>query len=530
MSYKDNETNVGKKWSNEEITDLKKELTDNTPISEIALSHKRTERAIELQGLNLANKFLTTELKDKESSNVEKIYGFTLEQIKEFVDFKEQQELKRKEKQKENREKKLKEKKEKEELNGFKSMSLMDYLNEKDETFMNIQLNQEQQEVYDKVTTTDENIFLTGSPGTGKSYTLKKIIGHFKYVSKNVGITSTTGCSAILIGARTLHSYLKLSITDKTPEQLVYNLKKHPQVVDKLENLEVLIIEEISMLSDKLFTTISKYLSLIRDNPKPFGGIQLLLVGDFCQLPPVKDNFCFLSEEWIRLKPTIMNLKTLVRQGGDMNFQKILERARTEKITDEDISLLKNCKKKEGIDYTCLYATNKEADKINNEELNKLKERCSATFKYVNSMNKSDKLELCEGCKIMVNWNVDISSGIINGTTGNVISLDKECVTIKITNTNRICKIKHMNIKDENTGTLLATIMPLQLAWAITIHKSQGATLDYLLTDLGLSIFAFGQAYVALSRVKNLNNLALIDIRRDSFKIHPSVKEFYNIE
>ena len=99
MSYKDNETNVGKKWSNEEITDLKKELTDNISISEIALSHKRTERAIELQGLNLANKFLTTELKDKELSN-EKIYGFTLEQIKEFVNFKEQQELKRKEKQK----------------------------------------------------------------------------------------------------------------------------------------------------------------------------------------------------------------------------------------------------------------------------------------------------------------------------------------------------------------------------------------------------------------------------------------------
>ena len=113
MSYKDNETNVGKKWSDEEISDLKKELTDNTPISEIALTHKRSEKAIELQGLNLANKFLTTELKDKESSNAEKIYGFTLEQIKEFVDFKEQQELKRKEKQKENREKKLKEKKEK---------------------------------------------------------------------------------------------------------------------------------------------------------------------------------------------------------------------------------------------------------------------------------------------------------------------------------------------------------------------------------------------------------------------------------
>jgi len=528
MSYKDNETNIGKKWSDEEITDLKKELTFSIPISEIALSHKRSERAIELQGLNLANKFLTTELKDKESSD-EKIYGFALHQIKEFVNFKEEQELKRKEKQTETREKKLKEKKEQEELNGFKSMSLIDYLNEKDESFMNIQLNKEQEDVFHKITTTNENVFLTGSPGTGKSYTLKKIIGHFKYTSKNVGITSTTGCSAILIGARTLHSYLKLGISDKTPEQLVYNLKKHPEVIDKLANLEVLIIEEVSMLSDKLFTTISKYLSLIRKNPEPFGGIQLLLVGDFCQLPPINDNFCFLSDEWMRLNPSIMNLQTLVRQDGDIQFQKILERARTETITDEDISILKECKKRDGIEYTCLCATNKEADKINNEELNKLKEKESLIFKYVNSMKKTDKLEVCEGCKVMVNWNVDIGARIINGTSGTIISLNDEYVNIKITNSNRSYKVKHMTIKDENTGMVLASIMPLQLAWAITIHKSQGATLDYLLTDLGLSIFAFGQAYVALSRVKTLKNLALIDIRKDSFKTNPSVKEFYKI-
>jgi len=129
----------------------------------------------------------------------------------------------------------------------------------------------------------------------------------------------------------------------------------------------------------------------------------------------------------------------------------------------------------------------------------------------------------------MVNWNVDIEAHIINGTTGVVVSLDAKCVTIKITNSNRLYKLKHICIKDENTGVNLATVMPLQLAWAITIHKSQGATLDYLLTDLGSTIFAFGQAYVALSRVKTLKNLALIDIKKDSFQINPRVKAFYNI-
>tara|TARA_B100001123_G_scaffold448442_1_gene609650 strand:- start:1562 stop:3115 length:1554 start_codon:yes stop_codon:yes gene_type:complete len=517
MSYKNNETNVGKKWSDEEISDLKKELTDTIAISEIALSHKRSERAIQLQGLNLANKFLTTNLKDKESSD-EKIYGFTLHQIKEFVDFKEEQELKRKEKQKENHEKKLKEKKEKEELSGF---------NDKNDSYLNISLNEEQELAYNKVTNTDESIFLTGAPGTGKSHTLRKIIGYFKTSSKNVGITSTTGCSAILIGARTLHSYLKLSIQDKTPKQLFNGLSKFPEIKDKLINLDVLIIDEISMLSNRLFEIISNYLSLVRNDDRPFGGIQLILVGDFCQLPPVNDTFCFLSDEWMRLNPTIMNLKTLIRQNGDTKFQELLERARIGSITDDDVALLQGCKKKKDIDYICLCSTNKQADTINMTELERLIQDGKDIFTY--KTRTKDKLKLCIGCKVMVNWNIDIKKGIINGTTGTVENLDKNIVSIKISNSSRVYKVKYVNVKDENTGLILQTIMPLHLAWGITIHKSQGATIDYLLTDLGSSIFADGQAYVALSRVKNLNNLALIDVKKKSFQTNYNVKRFYKL-
>jgi ATP-dependent DNA helicase PIF1 len=517
MSYKDNETNKGQRWSTEEIDDLIRELNEKISIFDIATSHKRTEKAIELQGLNLAHKLVTSELKD-----ITEIYGFSIQQINDYYEFKQKQDLERKEKQK-----LLKEKKKKEVIELSDEMSLSDYLNESDESYLNIQLNEEQQLAYDKVTTTDESIFLTGPPGTGKSHTLRKIIGYLKNNSKNVGITSTTGCSAILIGARTLHSYLKLSIKDKTPKQLFNGLSKFPEIKDKLINLDVLIIDEISMLSNRLFEIISNYLSLVRNDDRPFGGIQLILVGDFCQLPPVQDTFCFLSDEWTRLNPSVINLNTLVRQEGDTKFQELLERARMGLITDDDVTLLQECKKKEDIDYICLCSTNKQADTINTTELERLIQDGKDIFTY--KTRTKDKLKLCIGCKVMVNWNIDIEKGIVNGTTGTVVNLDKNIVSIKISNSSRVYKVKYVNIKDENTGLILQTIMPLQLAWGITIHKSQGATIDYLLTDLGSSIFADGQAYVALSRVKNLDNLALIDVKKKSFKTNYNVKRFYEL-
>jgi ATP-dependent DNA helicase PIF1 len=516
MSYKENDTNIGKKWSPDEIGDLKTELSTSIPLSEIARSHKRSERAIQLYGLTLAyRETKDTDLTDESGM----IYGFSYRDIKDYVESehrrKEHSEIKRKE---------LRQTKLEEKRKIGANIPTTPSSQENDSS-----LNEEQKLVFDKATTTTESIFLTGSPGTGKSYTLKKIVSHFQRRYTKVGITSTTGCSAILIGARTLHSFLKLDVSDKTPEQLRFNLQRYPKVLATLSKLEILIIEEVSMLSDTLFTTISKYLSLIRKDPRPFGGIQLLLVGDFCQLPPVTDTFCFLSEEWARLSPTVLHLKTLVRQDGDTPFQHILERARTETITHEDIAILKACTKEPGIDYTYLCAKNKEADHINKQEFEKLKgQQTLSTFEYCNSINKKTTLELCTGCKVMVNWNVDIDAHIINGTTGVVVSLDAKRVTIQLTHSNRLYKLKHICIKDENTGMTLATVMPLQLAWAITIHKSQGATLDYLLTDLGSTIFAFGQAYVALSRVKTLKNLALIDIKKESFKLNPHVKAFYD--
>lgn len=516
MSYKDNETNVGKKWSKEEIDDLKVELNDKLSYSKIAEKHKRSERAIKLYGLNLANKLLESEYKNK---HIDCILGFNISEINEYNSFKENEKKRKKEKQKAKQDEKQnvrhKEKQNFNENNGT------NYFKKHQE------LNYEQKQYYNKIIETEESVFLTGSPGTGKSFTLRKLIEYFKDNNYNIGITSTTGCSAILIGARTLHSFLKINVSKKNALQLYKHIQKYPEKMKEIQDLQILIIEEISMLSDKLFDTISEYLSLICKNEKPFGGIKLILVGDFCQLPPVEDNFCFLSKEWQRLNPLIMNLKKLLRQGTDVKFQKLLNRARTGKITDEDITLLKSCKKQEHIEYTCLCSTNKEALIINKNKLKELSDLGNLLVIYKN-LNK-EKLELCKGCKVMVNWNIDIQNHIVNGTTGTVEHLELDNVIIKITNTEKLYKIKYITIKDENTGLTITKGMPLQLAWATTIHKSQGATIDYLLTDLGSTIFNDGQAYVALSRLKNLSNLALIDVKKNSFRTNHFVKEFYRL-
>jgi ATP-dependent DNA helicase PIF1 len=389
-----------------------------------------------------------------------------------------------------------------------------------------IQLNEEQEECYKKATQTNNNVFLTGSPGTGKSYTLKKIISSFIGSNRKIGVTSTTGCSAILIGARTIHSYLKLGISDKTPEQLHYNVKKYPMVLKTLEELETLVIEEISMLSDDKFDTISKYLSLVRNNKEPFGGLQMVMVGDFCQLPPVVGDFCFKSEEWKRLNPDIMNLTTLVRQEGDLVFQNILERARFGNITDDDVAFLRVCKRQKGKLYTSLRATNAQANAINTKELNKLLSQKVEVKTYVNTLEKK-KITLCVGCKVMVNWNVSLEEQIVNGTTGMVTKINKESVEIRLTNDDRKVSIEFVNITDEITQKVMGRILPLQLSWATTIHKSQGSTIDLLEVDLGLSIFAEGQAYVAMSRARDLKSLALLNIEKGSFRVNQDVKEFY---
>ena len=169
------------------------------------------------------------------------------------------------------------------------------------------------------------NILLTGSAGTGKSYTIKYIIEYLNNANKNFAITASTGTAAVMIGGQTLHSFLGLGLGTGSIKDILGNILKNKKKHENILKLDVLIIDEISMIDKELFEKISEVLSIIKSSEACFGNIQLILVGDFCQLAPVKGRYCFLSNIWNKINIKIVLLEKLIRQDGDQLFQKILK-------------------------------------------------------------------------------------------------------------------------------------------------------------------------------------------------------------
>ena len=214
-----------------------------------------------------------------------------------------------------------------------------------------------------------KNIFLTGSAGTGKSYTLQNIIQWARSQYLEFSVTASTGSAAYLIRGRTIHSYLGIGLGQKSSQELYeYIRSKKPFIANKLRKLNILIIDEISMIDNVLFDKISEFLSLIRKNKKPFGGLQIILSGDFAQLPSITGKYCFLSDTWNNANIKVVTLKTLVRQNNDDIFKNMLEELRFGKCTKESLEILKNLSKKEfthDIIPTILYSLNQDVEKIN---------------------------------------------------------------------------------------------------------------------------------------------------------------------
>lgn len=406
-------------------------------------------------------------------------------------------------------------------------------------------MNNEQQQAYNCFLK-NQNLCITGPAGSGKSYTLKKIVEAIKLQNKNVGITATTGSAALLIGGRTIHSLLGIGLGKKNADELAYLVtRKKPQIKKYLMELDVLIIDEISMMEGELFDKISEYLGIIRKKPAiPFGGIQIVLFGDFVQLPPVNSgDYCFNSETWKLLNMNIVVLKKILRQENDIEFQNILNEVRTgfcSKGTYKKLKQLKNTKFSNGIIPTILFPRNIDVDIVNNfkfEKLLKVNEVKTCTYKseysnessrtWANSSKVNDTLTLCPGAQVVCTWNISQEDGIINGTRGVVKQCLPNSVLITLVN-GKDYLIEPINIKDEDDKNIWFTFIPLKLAWALTIHKSQGMTLDSVVIDLGDGIFEYGQAYTALSRVRDMNSVRLLSISRNSFKTHPDVIRFYD--
>ena len=427
-------------------------------------------------------------------------------------------------------------------------------------------MNTKQSIIYEKIVNGD-SVLLTGPAGTGKTYVIKKF--YYKYKDeKKIGLTSMTGTSAVVLGGRTVHSFLGIGLGTGSAENLYKRLMQGSAFIKNVwKNLEVLIIDEVSMLNPELFDKLEYVARRIRRNDKPFGGIQLILSGDFCQLPCITKNednvFCFEAETWSNCIKYTFILEDIVRQS-EVELQKCLNEARFGKLSSESLELLKNREdatleqESKGIIPTRLYAVNKAVDLINQREFEKIPGELIYEYemtvegiddeddkeKYIKSCIAPRLLQLCIGAQVMLLKNLGVSVGLCNGSRGRVIGFTEEgepkvvfCNGMEVVVSEdvweydldtRIKKKQAGNKEGENKeDKVFVKQIPLKLAYAISIHKSQGMTLDCVEVDLK-DVFTCGQAYTALSRVKTLDGLRIKNFDVNYIQVHPKVVSFYN--
>ena len=388
-----------------------------------------------------------------------------------------------------------------------------------------------------------KNVFLTGSAGTGKTYLLNQYILYLKQRKIIPTIVAPTGIAASHLQGQTLHSYFALGIRDNIDEYFITNLLDKKYLQTRFAKLKVLIIDEISMVSPEIFSSIDMIIQAFKNNAEPFGGIQVILSGDFFQLPPIsrgfKDKrFAWQSSSWKDLDLQTCYLQKKFRQEDDKLIS-ILDEIRGGKISQITYDLLNSrCNTSLDIDFTPtkLYTHNLDVDNINSQELNKLptkahkfkfesdgsKANCEKIFK---SSLVSEELTLKKDAVVMFIKN-NPEKAYINGTTGVVIDFakDTKLPIVKLSN-GYVVKVEYEDWTIENDkGKILAKVsqLPLKLAWAITIHKSQGMTLDAAQIDLSKT-FEVGQGYVALSRIKDIEGLQLLGFNETALMVDPLI-------
>ncbi len=388
-----------------------------------------------------------------------------------------------------------------------------------------------------------KNVFITGSAGTGKTYLLNKFIKYLKSKDIYPAIVAPTGISASHLKGSTIHSFFYLGIRNNIDEGYIDFLLDKKYLQKRFENLQVLIIDEISMVSPEIFSAMDLILQSFKGSIEPFGGIQVVLSGDFFQLPPIsktekEKRFAWQSTSWKNLELKSCYLDEKFRQD-DNRLIKVLDEIRTGKITDYTHNILESRLRKElasNFTPTRLYTHNIDVDRINNAELKKLEDnpklfiyKSKGDRKNIEKIFKSslvlEELTLKKGAVVIFIKN-NHEQGYVNGTTGIIESFSPidNMPIVRTYNGDKI-KLEYDDWSIENEkGEILATIsqIPLRLAWAITIHKSQGMTLNSAEIDLSKT-FEVGQGYVALSRIKNLDGLKLIGINHKALLVDPLI-------
>ncbi|KAK6188337.1 hypothetical protein SNE40_004529 [Patella caerulea] len=406
-------------------------------------------------------------------------------------------------------------------------------------------LSKEQNMVLD-IVLRGRNIFFTGSAGTGKSFLLKRIIGALP--PHHTFATASTGVAACHIGGTTLHAFAGIG-SGKAPLEQCIELASRKLITQQWKKCRHLIIDEISMVDGDFFDKLETVARVVKQCDQPFGGIQLIVCGDFLQLPPVtkdseKRKFAFQSKSWKDVMHVNLEL-TEVRRQSDKRFIAILQNIRNGRCPEMVYSTLKatsqNNIQKDGILATKLCTHKEDVEQINIFHINKLpgdKKRFVGTdtdSAYTKQLNNvcpvPDILELKQGAQVMLAKNLDIQKGLVNGARGIITGFDKRSDGLPIVKfacgVEEIIKPVRWVMKVGGGVILCRKQVPLKLAWAISIHKSQGMSLDCV--EISLSrVFEAGQAYVALSRARSLEGLRCVDFETSCVRANPEVLRFYH--
>jgi hypothetical protein len=390
-----------------------------------------------------------------------------------------------------------------------------------------------------------KNIFLTGAAGAGKTYLLNHYITYLKEHNVHVAMTASTGIAATHLQGMTIHAWSGIGIKDKLTKKDLEKLSDDKRIKRHYKKTKVLIIDEISMLHAHQLDMVDLIARHILDQDKPFGGIQVILCGDFFQLPPVSSSsadsetpFAFESAVWKKQSFEVCYLEEQHRQGNDLLLT-ILNDIRHGRAGEHTKVPLRTRYKKEPqgeTKATKLYSRNINVDTMNDNELAHLSGQAKSFSmktqgfgKLVEGLKKSclaqETLTLKIGAEVMFIKN-DNQGRYVNGTRCVVVGFEKSAEAWPIVKTyeGKIIIAAAEEWKYQDNGYVRASLLqvPLRLAWAITIHKSQGMTLDAAEIDLG-DAFEPGMGYVALSRVRSLNGLKLINLNDMALTVHPKV-------
>jgi ATP-dependent DNA helicase PIF1 len=424
------------------------------------------------------------------------------------------------------------------------------------------------------------SVFLTGGGGVGKSHVISTIYKEYPALKRELAkrtnpdgvpklpriqVCALTGCAALLLGnkAKTIHSWAGVGLGKDDVSTLQRKIRRNAKAMRNWLCTDLLIIDEISMMTPDLFDKLNELAKRIRSNKHPFGGIQVLLVGDFYQLPPVRKGdephrFVFESDAWKEVVNVAVELTEIHRQK-DPVFHKILNEARHANLSRESCAVLEGCRGKDRnkghIKPTLIFPRRAEVDLINRENLRALEGR-HYTYKaglaydgkipvgfsetdedfmrklglYDSDASYNKELALAMNAQVMMVANVDPDAGLVNGSRGVVVGFCGGTDLPIVEFANGLTKTVGTHAWPiEDFEFVARTQIPLRLAYATTIHSSQGSSLDSALVDIGSGIFEFGQAYVALSRCRSLEALYVYDFDPTAFKVHPKVREFYTL-